>query len=74
MADDSATPRKRISEPHDGATPSIASLEGAAADPPRPSFNDPLPRGAPDETTEERSPSRRADAPGGEGRATSDER
>ena len=61
--DDSAKPRKRVSEPHDGATPSIASLEGESGAAPRASFNDPLPV-APDETHEERSPDRRPDDPG----------
>jgi hypothetical protein len=60
MADDDSEKRpKQMSEPHDGGTPSIASLEGENSGSSRPSFNDPLPRAARDETQEERSPSRR---------------
>jgi len=62
MADDDSEKRpKQMSEPHDGGTPSIASLEGENSGSSRPSFNDPLPRAAADETNEERSPSRRSE-------------
>ena len=55
---DSAKPRKRTSEAHDGGRPSIASLEGESGAALRASFNDPLPRAATNEA-EEQSPSRR---------------